>query len=1113
MKTLKRSISLFLVMAIMFTNLYMPIIATGNNMTITATSSADKLNKDETFTITVTVGPTTQAIGAMQIQLEYDPAKIEYQSSANGELGNKFTSQKSVTNEGTYVDAMYAVNDEAIANEENSVLFTATFKILTAASENVTPTLKVGGDIIYDGDYAEIPYTLVDATVTANPVHEHTFNKSVWSKDETHHWHPATCEHTDEKDSYVEHIYDQDIIADEYRITDGDCMMGPKYFKSCICGAKPATETENNVHYGEMLDHQYGELVPAVEEKHTQDELVASVAAHYQCSVCEKYFVDESGVKAEKQYNELVGQMPRHNYTNLNGYKAEDGHADTCSCGAYENLEPHEPNIPAATEDAPQLCAICSYELAPMLEHTHRAEKKDGKSPECTVDGYKEYYSCKCGYYEDEDCTVKIEDLDAWIIGDGRIPATHNYGNLIPAVEEKHTKTELVAAVAAHYFCDECDTYFTEEKVETTLVALTGEVPTHDSNAWVDTDSTRHWNKCSICGLEYSEASEPHDFTNGDCECGREKIAASMSTTLDNAEFKVGTVHEFTFSTVANDDAGVMVVGVSNFSNPEAIEKLEYYEVMNNTWYELTDSEFGPSNGFPMSNATSKFRVTFKTAGEYTFTASMVAANDKEKVICTTDASFTILEKVVPVLSTNIGDQIFKAGGDWVEFTFSTVANDYAGEMVYGGSDFGVAYEDKIAGLEYKAGDQWIDMKGQNFGGENGFPMADATSTFRVKFTEDAAGEYTFTAAMKRVSDDKELCTLEVPFEVVEKIAPVLSTDIDEKTFKAGGDWVEFTFSTVANDYAGVMVTGGSDFGVAYEDKIAGLEYKAGDQWIDMKGQNFGGANGFPMADATSTFRVKFTEDAAGEYNFTAAMKRVADEKVLCELDVPFTVGAKSSGNGGGSGSGSGSSGSTGGGTVKPSTPPATECPSEHLKDVEADTWYHDAVDYVVNNGLMIGTSDDTFGINDATSRGMIVTILYRLEDSPEINVENIFEDVKAGTYYEKAVIWANENGIVEGYGNGKFGPEDSITREQLATIMFRYAKYKNIDVSVGENTNILSYDDALEISEWAIEAMQWAVGADIIDGTSNSTLSPAGNAARTQAAAILMRFCENVAK
>ena len=120
------------------------------------------------------------------------------------------------------------------------------------------------------------------------------------------------------------------------------------------------------------------------------------------------------------------------------------------------------------------------------------------------------------------------------------------------------------------------------------------------------------------------------------------------------------------------------------------------------------------------------------------------------------------------------------------------------------------------------------------------------------------------------------------------------------------------------------------------------------------------------------------------------------------------------------------------------------------------------------------------------TSRGMIVTILWRMEGQPVPMTANTFKDVEKGAYYEQAVAWAAEKGIVNGYGD-TFGPNDNITREQFATILFRYAQYKGYDVSVGEDTNILSYADAFSVSEYAIPAMQWACGAGLIKATAIS--------------------------
>lgn len=188
-------------------------------------------------------------------------------------------------------------------------------------------------------------------------------------------------------------------------------------------------------------------------------------------------------------------------------------------------------------------------------------------------------------------------------------------------------------------------------------------------------------------------------------------------------------------------------------------------------------------------------------------------------------------------------------------------------------------------------------------------------------------------------------------------------------------------------------------------------------------------------------------------------------------------------------------------------------CASNQFADVSVGAWYHEAVDYVVKNGLMQGISATNFEPEKLAARGMLVSMLYRLENEPGAAEKNVFKDVSAGSFYTDAVTWASENGIVEGYGAAVFGPEDGITREQLVTILYRYAKYKGYDVSVGENTNILSYDDAFEISEYAIAAMQWACGSGLTNGTSQRTLSPKDYVTRAQAAAFLQRLCETVIK
>ena len=179
--------------------------------------------------------------------------------------------------------------------------------------------------------------------------------------------------------------------------------------------------------------------------------------------------------------------------------------------------------------------------------------------------------------------------------------------------------------------------------------------------------------------------------------------------------------------------------------------------------------------------------------------------------------------------------------------------------------------------------------------------------------------------------------------------------------------------------------------------------------------------------------------------------------------------------------------------------------------DVAANAWYYDAVAYAYENGLMSGTASNLFSPNATTTRGMIVTMLYRLEGEPRVTTGSAFDDVADGMYYADAVIWANANGIVTGYDEATFGPNDAITREQMAAILYRYAQYKGYDTTQG-GMAIREYADYEEISEYALTAMDWAVNAGLVTGTTSSTLTPDGSAVRAQVATIFMRFMEDVA-
>ena len=178
--------------------------------------------------------------------------------------------------------------------------------------------------------------------------------------------------------------------------------------------------------------------------------------------------------------------------------------------------------------------------------------------------------------------------------------------------------------------------------------------------------------------------------------------------------------------------------------------------------------------------------------------------------------------------------------------------------------------------------------------------------------------------------------------------------------------------------------------------------------------------------------------------------------------------------------------------------------------DVPEGYWAYDAIQYVYGEGLMAGTSGSTFDPGGTTTRGQIVTILWRLSGSPQVDYLMDFSDVDPAAYYAEAIRWATSEGIAGGYGGGVFGPDDPITREQLATILYRYAQHEGL-AAVTLEENLAGYADADRISPFAVQAMNWAVGQGLINGTSATTLSPSGSATRAQVAVILMRFCQDI--
>ena len=197
-------------------------------------------------------------------------------------------------------------------------------------------------------------------------------------------------------------------------------------------------------------------------------------------------------------------------------------------------------------------------------------------------------------------------------------------------------------------------------------------------------------------------------------------------------------------------------------------------------------------------------------------------------------------------------------------------------------------------------------------------------------------------------------------------------------------------------------------------------------------------------------------------------------------------------------------------------------CPIAAYADADPAAWYHDGVHCAVENGVMSGVGNGVFAPDGDTSRTMVTVMLWRLEGEPSADAALAFDDVQAGRWYSDAIRWAANVSVITGWndavtGRPVFAPDAAVTREQLATVLWRYAKYKGADVSVGEDTNILSYGDALDVSEYAIPAMQWACGSGVVGGYDDLSgariLAPCSASSRAEIATMMQRFCEKVVK
>ena len=473
------------------------------------------------------------------------------------------------------------------------------------------------------------------------------------------------------------------------------------------------------------------------------------------------------------------------------------------------------------------------------------------------------------------------------------------------------------------------------------------------------------------------------------------------------------------------------------------------------------------------------------------------------------------------------------------------------------------------------SGQEWNVLDFGYFGPETGFPIAagyDVTTSF-TKVIFDKAGTYTYQLNLVDMANGEQvLATETISIEVTYPFAFEVNAPKSMRVDQENTNTSVRLYAVDGNDqaYTNALITIQVDGPEGAKPQFIA---KDGDtEWNVLDFGYFGPETGFPVTadyDVTTNF-AKVSFDKTGTYTVTLALvDKNNQDLVLAESINTISVTNRSSG-----GSGNATSrydievAQTQNGTVKVrsnrvaegSTVTITTTPDEGyaltglkvtdqsskevtltdkgdgvytftmpasdvtvkadfaqgsdlpFTDVAVNDWFYSAVRYMYENGCMNGLTDTTFGPDATTTRGMIVTMLYRHENEPTVAGENPFADVESTQYYADAINWAAANNIVTGYDETTFGPEDTITRAQMATILYRYAQYKGYDTTQG-GMAVREFADYAEISDWSMTAVTWAVNADLLNGRSDNTLDPNGNATRAEVATILMRFCETFVK
>ena len=915
----------------------------------------------------------------------------------------------------------------------------------------------------YENDGA-IAVSAVSGSTTKLVACKHNWS-SEWTADTYQHWH--VCSICKGKNDPVAHTYDQKVAEGSYKAFDATCVSPALYYWSCVCGAEGTDTFES------------GETNPT---SHT-------------------------GALGDWQSD-------------------ENNHWKEYSC-----------------------CQVRANEGNHQWD-----EGRETKSPTCTAPGEKTYTCSVCSATRTETVSATGHSwADAWMHDDthhwhncenANCPVTENSGKSGYAEHSGGTATCQAKAV-----CETCgqaygelkehpwaDATCTEPKTCPVCQTVEGTALGHDfeSGTW-QSDGDHHWKKCSRCDVTDEANKAPHSGGTATCIAKAECVTCGTAYGALDANNHIGVlgvwqsnedkhwkeysccqVHanegnhqwdegrETKSPTCTEDGVKTFTCSQCNNTKTEPISALGH-DFENGTWQSDGDHHWKKCSRCDVTDTKTAHRWN---EGRETKSPTCTAAG--EKTYTCTDCGRTKTE------------QIDALGHDWGEWVVTKPATTSA------------AGEEKRVCQRNTSHTETRDIPkltpAPSGGGSSSAPAVTVPVSGSGDTVHVSASVSGSTAEVKEIKS-AELDKIGTDSAVVIDLSGLnkgvtgvtLSTDTIDSICKTEADGVTIklpnaelrvdrqTLAAVTEQAAGSKLrlvvepdgTARSTMTAAQKSALAGMKnaaaleayFVSGDKRIhDFKGGSVELSIPYRADGAIRAWFLKedgTREPVSARYDKENALLILHhfSHYVIEELDssAAYTVCAKDD-----------------------------SCPIWLFADAVPTAWYHDGVHYCIENGLMQGVSTASFLPNGSTTRAQLVTILWRLEGNPAPVSAAGFSDVADGAWYAVAVRWAAGCGVVKGYDNGCFGPNDAVTREQMVTILYRYAQYKGYDVSIGEDTNILSFNDALTVSGYSIPAMQWACGSGLMTGAQRDggmALAPRDTTTRAQTATLLMRFQSAFAK